>query len=157
ARTIAGGADRAASGSSSRREPGASVFPWPRSAALGCLVALAGCGGLLCGRRSLGSRARPRRSAPLLFPPSAPCVRLLLAPPAPRLLAAPGFLVHGGPGAALRLVLAGPARLVALFDMFGLALLLVRVLRLVSLRHDDPLACSITRSNPLCGWGALAQ
>src|SRR5690348_16846308 len=51
-------------------------------------------------------------------------------------LAAVILLVHGGPGAALRLLLAHAAILVALFDVVGFALLLGRIRALVASRHS---------------------
>src|SRR5687768_7312279 len=61
-----------------------------------------------------------------------------VADPAPRsagLVSAAGLLVHRGPGAALRLVLADALFPIAFLDMVGHPLLLVRVLRFVSAWH----------------------
>src|SRR5690606_19815496 len=67
-------------------------------------------------------------------------------------LAAAGFLVHRGPGAALRFLAADAAILVAFFDMFGLALLLVGIAALVASRHGcSPLPRPPDqRAKPLC-------
>jgi hypothetical protein len=60
-------------------------------------------------------------------------VALRFAAAGSRLLAAARLLVDGRPGATLGFLVAGPALLVALLDMLGLALLLVRVAALVRL------------------------
>jgi hypothetical protein len=52
---------------------------------------------------------------------------------------AAGHFVDCGPGAPTRFLRANAARFISFFDMFGLALLFVRVARFVSLRHNiDP-------------------
>src|SRR3546814_7684490 len=79
------------------------------------------------GGRAFAGRARGRS---LAAGPAAPARRglgLLLATTRAALLAAAAFVVDRGPGASLGLVLAHAAIAVALFDMLGLALLLIRV------------------------------
>src|SRR5207253_502235 len=97
----------------------------------GLAVALPGGGRLLGRSRPFGGRAGGRCSTALRATLLARGMGNSLAAAAARLLAAPGLLVHGGPGAALGLAFIRAPRLVALGDVLGLTLLLVGILRLV--------------------------
>src|SRR5687768_4552273 len=88
-----------------------------------------------------------------------------LRPPVPRaarLLAPVRLGVHRGPGAALRLLLARAVLHVAVGDVLGAALLLVRVLALVSPRHFGLLrskvriACPLINPMLVCSAGEAA-
>src|SRR2546423_650077 len=95
-------------------------------------------GGLLGRGRALSGRPGRGRGAAQFAALVAGGVRLLLAPAGAGLLAAARLLVDRRPGPALRLPLGDAPALVALLDVLGLALLLVRVLGLVAPWHDGP-------------------
>src|SRR6266566_6235500 len=115
------------------------LFPLPRGGPLGRLP-LAGRGGLLGRTGSL--RGRPARGCLAAARAADPAATFRgyvgVGNTAARaaLVAAAGLLVDRRPGTPLGFLLGDAAILLALFDMFGLALLLVGVAGFVAARHD---------------------
>ena len=101
----------------------------------------------LCGPRRSGriSSVRLKRFRLFCRPSGGAAVRLL-ASSRSALLSAAGFLVHGGPGAPLRLTARDATLLIPFLDMLRLTLLLARIRGLIPAWHD--LASSL--SEPRC-------
>src|SRR5439155_15762158 len=101
-------------------------------------VALTRSSGLLCRGRPRGGRTGSRRLAAELSSLARGSVAFRLAAPRSALLAAAALLVDGRPSPPFGFLLGDPARLVALGDMIGFALLLAGVFGLVTTWHDHP-------------------